>query len=82
MIVFPTIYNFTVIYLRNLLFSQKTAYFLAVSIVFSIYKQKLQQLWMRKFQCLLFVLKWSYICYYIICMTVPLIEYNARIYLL
>ena len=44
MIVFPTIYNFTVIYLRNLLFSQKTAYFLAVSIVFSIYKQKLQQL--------------------------------------
>ena len=27
---------------------------------------------MRKFQCLLFVLKQSYICYYIICMTVPL----------
>ena len=27
---------------------------------------------MRKFQCLLFVLKRSYICYYIICMTVPL----------
>ena len=25
---------------------------------------------MRKFQCLLFVLKRSYICYYIICMTV------------
>ena len=29
---------------------------------------------MRKFQYLLFVLKQSYICYYIICMTVPLIE--------
>ena len=27
---------------------------------------------MRKFQSLLFVLKWSYICYNIICMTVPL----------
>ena len=27
---------------------------------------------MRKFQCSLFVLKRSYICYYIICMTVPL----------
>ena len=27
---------------------------------------------MRKSQCLLFVLKRSYICYYIICMTVPL----------
>ena len=29
---------------------------------------------MRKFQCLLFVLKRSCICYYIICMTVPLNE--------
>ena len=28
---------------------------------------------MRKFHCLLFVLKRSYICYYIICMAVPLI---------
>ena len=27
---------------------------------------------MRKFQCLLFVLKRLYICYYIMCMTVPL----------
>ena len=27
---------------------------------------------MRKFQCLLFVLKGSYICYYIIWMTAPL----------
>ena len=27
--------------------------------------------WMRKFQCLVFVLKGSLICYYIICMTVP-----------
>ena len=29
---------------------------------------------MQKFQCLLFMLKRSYICYYIICMTVPLIS--------
>ena len=28
---------------------------------------------MIKFQCLLFVLKQVYICYYMICMTVPLI---------
>ena len=27
---------------------------------------------MQKYQCLLFVLKQSYICYYIICITVPL----------
>ena len=30
---------------------------------------------MQKFQCLLFVMKRSYICHYIICMTVPLICY-------
>ena len=29
---------------------------------------------MLKFQCLLFVLKLSYICYYIICMTAPLAQ--------
>ena len=33
---------------------------------------KLEQLWMRKFQCFLLVLKRSCICYYIIYMTVPL----------
>ena len=33
---------------------------------------KLELLWMRKFPCLVFVLKQSYICYYMICMTVPL----------
>ena len=32
---------------------------------------------MRKFQCLLFVLKRSYICCYIICMTVPLTIKNC-----
>ena len=37
---FPTIYNFAVNYPWNLLFSLKVAYFLAVSIVFSVYKQK------------------------------------------
>ena len=33
---------------------------------------KTRKLWMRKFPCLLFVLKRSYICYHIICMTVLL----------
>ena len=53
--------------------------FLTVSIVFSVINKsfrlnnlKLEQLWMLKFQCLFFVLKQSYICYYVICMTVPL----------
>ena len=35
----PTIYNFVVIYPWNLLFSLKVAYFLTVSIVFSVCKQ-------------------------------------------
>ena len=35
----PTIYNIAVIYLWNLLFSQIVAYFLTVSIVFTLYKQ-------------------------------------------
>ena len=36
---FPTIFNFVVIYPWNLLFSEKVAYFLTDSIVFSVYKQ-------------------------------------------
>ena len=36
----PTIYNFAVIYPWNLLFTEKVAYFLRVSTVFSVYKQK------------------------------------------
>ena len=36
---FRTIYNFAVIYLWNLLFSYKLAYFLIVSIAFSVYNQ-------------------------------------------
>ena len=75
----PTIYDFAILYPWNLQFSQKEVYFLTVSIVFSVYKQKftvnnlkLEQLWMREFQCFLFVLKWSYIFYNMICMTVPL----------
>ena len=35
----PTIFNFAVIHLWNLLFSLKVAYFLTVSIVFSVCKQ-------------------------------------------
>ena len=34
---------------------------------------------MRKFQWLLFVLKWSYICYYIIYMAATLMEYYFQI---
>ena len=49
----PTIFNFAVICQWNLLFSKKVAYFLTVSMVFSIYKQnfcglktqKLEQPW-------------------------------------
>ena len=35
----PTVYGFAVIYPWNLLFSETVAYFLAVSFVFSVYKQ-------------------------------------------
>ena len=42
--------------------------------------QKLEQLWMRKFQCSLFLLKRSYIYWYIICMTVPLIIFIIHNY--
>ena len=44
---------------------------------------------MRKFQCFLFMLKRSYVCFYIVCMTVPLmsivdldlkINYYTKIY--
>ena len=35
----PTIYNLAVIHSWNLLFSEKVAYFLTVSVVFSVYKQ-------------------------------------------
>ena len=37
---------------------------------------------MRKFQCLLFVLKGSYIFYYIVCVTIPLILVISRFLLL
>ena len=44
---------------------------------------KSEQLRMEKFKCLLFVLKQSYICYYIICMTVPLRQrYLSLLFLL
>ena len=42
--------------------------------------QKLEQLWMRKFQCSLFLLKRSYIYWYIIWMTVPLIIFIIHNY--
>ena len=34
---------------------------------------------MEEFQCLLFVLKWSYLCCYIICMTVPLMILSDKL---
>ena len=37
---FPTVYNFAIIYPVNLLFSPKVDYFLIVSIIFSVDKQK------------------------------------------
>ena len=43
----PTIYNFAVIYLWNLLFLKKVAYFLTVSIVFSFIKETL---WFNNFK--------------------------------
>ena len=46
--------------------------FVSVKKLYDSITQKLEQLWMRKFRCLLFVLKQSYICYYIICIVVPL----------
>ena len=43
----PTIYNFAVIYLWNLLFLKKVAYFLTVFIVFSFIKETL---WFNNFK--------------------------------
>ena len=40
--------------------------------------KKLEKLWMRKFQCLLFELKRSYTCCYIICMTVSWMKHKAE----
>ena len=47
----PAIYNFEVTCPWNLLFSEKVAHFLTVSIVFSASKQNLEQQRMRKFLC-------------------------------
>ena len=60
-----TIHNFAVISLWNLLFNSFCCLFLLIN-------KTLRQKWMQKFQCLLFVLKRSYIYYYIICITEPL----------
>ena len=71
--------NFAVTYPWNLLFSKKVAYFLTVSIIFSVYKYLKNNLKTRtamnvktlSVQCLIFF-KRPYICYCIICMTGPL----------
>ena len=45
-----------------------------LKILHSNYNFAVEQLRMRKFHCLLFELKQSYFCHYILCMTVPLIK--------
>ena len=76
----PTAFNFAVIYLWNLLLlSWKVAYFIKVFLLPFLFVNKTLRfsnlkcrIAMRKLQCLLFVVKQSYICHFIICMTVPL----------
>ena len=51
--------------------------FLFINKTLRLKTYKLEQLWMQKFQCLLFVLNRSYICYFIVCMTVPLISFYS-----
>ena len=78
----PTIYNFTVIYSCNLLFSSKIAYFLKVFIAFSVHEQNFTAQWFNNLKSRaamntrvsVFVIctERLYFCYYKICMTVPL----------
>ena len=74
----PPVSNGAVIYPWNFIFSVKIPYFLIVSADFSVYKKNYCSITYHNF---LFVLKRSYICYYIICMTVPLSNENCLIYL-
>ena len=68
----PTIKIFVLIYLWNLLFSWKVAYFLTVSIVFSVYKlNNFKTRTAMNAEISVYVI-WLYIRYYIICITVPL----------
>ena len=72
-----TIYNFAVICPWNLVFSSKVAYLLTVSVVLSVFKSNfrfnnLKTRTAMNTKISLFVLKRSYICYYIICFSVPL----------
>ena len=43
----PTLYNFAVVYPWNMPFSLKIAYFLTVSIVFSVYKKNFTAQWLK-----------------------------------
>ena len=69
----PTVYNFAVTYPWNLLFPENVAYFLTVSIVFSVNKQNFKA--HNSYECENFCVcyLWSYIYYYIICMTITLV---------
>ena len=57
----------------SLLFNSFYCLFCLKTKLYDLMTEKLEKLWMRKLQCLLFVLKRSYICYYVICVTVSLI---------
>ena len=70
----PTIYNFAVIYPWNLPFFKKGLLF-SIFFFFSAYKQNFmaQEISnLAKISVYLFLLKWWYICHYVICITVPL----------
>ena len=62
----------------SLLFNSFYCLFLFVNKIFGSITSKLGHIWMRKSQCLLFVLKRSYICHYITCMTIPLNTQSYR----
>ena len=69
-----TIYNFTVIYRWNLLFSLKVAYFLTVSVVFSVCELnnlKTRTAMNAKVSVFVISVEGSSVFDYIICMTEP-----------
>ena len=62
--------KFAIFLKSSLLFNSSYCLFCLYTKFYSSIALKLELLWMQKFQFLLYVLKWSYICYYIICMAV------------
>ena len=66
---FAVIYPFVTFWRSSLLFNSFYCLFWLKTKIYGSITWKLEQPWMRIFQFLLFMLKRSYICYYIICMT-------------